>query len=35
MDQFQDWLHGATYSLPFNPASIQAATTHTLTLNPR
>jgi penicillin amidase len=35
MDQFQDWLHGSTYSLPFSPAAIQAATTHTLTLNPR
>jgi penicillin G amidase len=35
MDQFQDWLHGATYALPFNPASIQAATTHTLILSPR
>jgi penicillin amidase len=35
MDQFQDWLHGRTYSLPFNPAATQAATTHTLTLTPR
>ncbi len=35
MDQFEAWLHGTTYSLPFSPASIQAATTHTLTLNPR
>ena len=35
MDQFQDWLQGRTYSLSFNPAAIQAATTHTLTLTPR
>jgi penicillin amidase len=35
MDQFQDWLHGTTYPLPFSPAAIQASTTHTLTLNPR
>jgi penicillin G amidase len=35
MDQFPDWLRGATYPLPFSPAAIQAATTHTLTLNPR
>jgi penicillin G amidase len=35
MDQFQDWLHGNTYALPFSPPSVQAATTHTLTLNPR
>ncbi|MDP9051093.1 MAG: penicillin acylase family protein, partial [Acidobacteriota bacterium] len=35
MDQFHDWLSGTTYPLPFNPASIRAATTHALTLNPR
>ena len=35
MDQFQDWLRGKTYSLPFSPAGIRAATTHTLTLTPR
>jgi penicillin G amidase len=35
MDQFHDWLSGTTNPLPFSPASIQAATTHTLTLNPR
>ena len=35
MDQFQDWLRGTTYALPFSPAAINAATTHTLTLNPR
>ncbi len=35
MDQFQDWLHGRTYSLPFTPAATQPAVAHTLTLNPR
>jgi penicillin G amidase len=35
MDQFQDWLHGRTYPMPFSPAATQAATTHTLTLSPR
>jgi penicillin amidase len=35
MDQFQDWLHGRTYPMPFSPAATQAATTHTLTLTPR
>jgi penicillin amidase len=35
MDQFQDWLHGTTYSLPFTPAATQSTITHTLTLNPR
>ena len=35
MDQFQDWLHGRTYPMPFSPAAAQAATTHTLTLTPR
>ncbi len=35
MDQFQDWLHGITYSLPFTPAATQSTITHTLTLNPR
>jgi penicillin G amidase len=35
MDQFHDWLNGTTYALPFNPAAMQAATAHTLTLNPR
>ena len=35
MDQFQDWLHGRTYTLPFTPAATQAGTTHTLTLTPR
>ena len=35
MDQFQDWLHGRTYPMPFSPAASQAATTHTLTLTPR
>jgi penicillin amidase len=35
MDQFQDWLHGLTYALPFSAAATQSTTTHTLTLNPR
>ncbi|MGA1981130.1 MAG: penicillin acylase family protein [Acidobacteriaceae bacterium] len=35
LDQFQDWLHGRTYSLPFTPAATQPTITHTLTLNPR
>ena len=35
MDQFQDWLQGSTYPLPFSPAAVQAAVTHTLTLTPR
>jgi penicillin amidase len=35
MDQFQDWLRGTTYQLPFGAAAIQASTVHTLTLNPR
>ena len=33
-DQFQDWLHGRTYPMPFSDAATQAATTHTLILNP-
>jgi len=35
MDQFQDWLNGRTYPMPFSAAATQAATTHTLTLTPR
>jgi penicillin amidase len=35
MDQFQSWLHGATYPLPFTPAATQPTITHTLTLTPR
>ena len=35
MDQFQDWLHGRTYSLPFTSAATQPTIAHTLTLNPR
>ena len=35
MDQFQDWLHGRTYSLPFTTAATQPTIAHTLTLNPR
>jgi len=35
MDQFQDWLHGRTYLLPFNSGIPQGTATHTLTLMPR
>jgi len=35
LDQFQDWLHGRTYSIPFSSGAAQSATTHTLTLTPR
>jgi penicillin amidase len=35
MDQFQSWLRGSTYSLPFTPAATQPTITHTLTLTPR
>jgi penicillin amidase len=35
MDQFQSWLRGDTYPLPFTPAATQPAITHTLTLTPR
>ena len=35
MDQFQDWLHGRTYPMPFTAAAMQGAAAHTLTLNPR
>jgi penicillin amidase len=35
MDQFQSWLHGNTYSLPFTTAATQATITHTLTLTPQ
>jgi penicillin G amidase len=35
LDQFQDWLHGHTYPMPFSPGATQAATQHTLTLTPR
>jgi penicillin amidase len=35
MDQFQDWLHGRTYPMPFSDAATKTASTHTLILNPR
>ncbi len=35
LDQFEDWLNGRTYPMPFSHAATQAATTHTLTLTPR
>jgi len=35
LDQFEDWLDGRTYLLPFTTAVPQGSTTHTLTLTPR
>jgi penicillin amidase len=35
MDQFQGWLHGTTYPLPFTPAATQPTIAHTLILTPR
>jgi hypothetical protein len=35
MDQFDSWLHGGTYPLPFTPAATQSTITHSLTLTPR
>jgi penicillin G amidase len=35
MDQWPAWYHGTTFPLPFTNAAVDAATTHTLTLNPR
>jgi penicillin amidase len=35
MDQFQSWLQGSTYPLPFSSVAVQTAVTHTLTLTPR
>ena len=35
MDQFQSWLRGSTYPLPFTPAATQPTIAHTLTLTPR
>ncbi len=35
MDQFQSWLHGATYPLPFSRAATQPTIAHILTLTPR
>ena len=35
MDQFDDWLQGRTYTLPFNGGIPQGSTMHTLTLTPR
>ncbi len=34
MDQWLAWYHGTTFPLPFTNAAVDAATTHTLTLNP-
>jgi penicillin amidase len=35
LDQFEDWLNGRTYQLPFNTGISQGSATHTLTLTPR
>jgi penicillin amidase len=35
MDQWPAWYHGTTFPLPFSQAAVDAAATHTLTLNPR
>jgi penicillin amidase len=35
MDQFENWLHGTTYGLPFTTAGARATITHTLTLTPQ
>jgi penicillin amidase len=35
MDQFQSWLRGTTFPLPFTPAATQPTITHTHTLTPR
>jgi len=35
LDQFQDWLNGRTYPLPFGSGSPQGSAVHTLTLTPR
>jgi penicillin amidase len=35
MDQFQSWLHGRTYPMPFTDTASRSTVMHTLTLNPR
>ena len=35
LDQFPAWLRGTTFPSPFTAAAVQAATTHTLILQPR
>ena len=35
MDQFQSWLRGTTYPLPFTPTATQPTIAHTLILTPR
>ncbi len=35
LDQFQSWLHGATYTFPFTNQATTPTITHTLTLTPR
>jgi penicillin amidase len=34
-DQWESWYHGTTFPLPFTPAAVAQATTHTLTLLPQ
>jgi penicillin G amidase len=34
MDQWPAWYNGTTFAMPFNPATVRLATTHTLTLSP-
>ena len=34
MDQWDAWLHGRTFAMPFSDAAVKAATRHTLTLVP-
>ena len=35
MDQFDDWIHGRTYPMPFTNAATQSGITHRLTLTPQ
>lgn len=35
MDQWPAWYNNTTHQLPFTPAAVQSATTHTLTLSPQ
>ena len=34
-DQWESWYHGTTFPLPFTPAAVAQAATHTLTLLPQ
>ena len=35
MDQWPAWYHGTTFPMPFTNSAVDAAATHTLTLNPK